>query len=282
MVPVKTMINRNNAVYKIMNRLRTPPPNARLSMLERCGSAALLELFGACLRTRPNKAEYDLLAAAWGRLFSEIYLSAEELIDDMQQEERRFSPDHETMLREFIRADCATGGSFVIEVIRNGGKIDRAALIMVADLEDLAGTGQNGQTAIQLLISACDKRARPALIRKAGRHLLSRVYDQRGLPYIFSIFSLCDIGMDDLDAIASVFPRDELKTIMSRSRTGKTALEVFLALTAAMKRYPSRERDAFMARNAFYAPAAKDTGKEKTERAVKVNIIAGPKKDQLR
>jgi hypothetical protein len=259
----------------MMKRLRTPPPIAHLSVLERCGSEELFGLFEASLKIRPTRAEYNLLAAAWGRLFSDIYLSAEELVDDMQQTERRFPSNHEQMLREFIRADCATGSSFVLEVIRNGGKIDRAALIMVADLEDLAGIGHNGQMALQLLIAACDKRTRPALIRRAGRHLLSRVYDQRGLPLVFTFFGLCDLGMEDLDAIASVFSRDELKTIMSRSRTGKTALDAFASAVAAMKRYPSRERDAIMARNAFYTPAAKDTEKEEAERPVKVSILSG-------
>jgi hypothetical protein len=264
-----------------MKRLRSLPPNAHLSMLEQCGSAELLGLFEACLRTRPGKAEYDLLAAAWGRIFSDIYLSAEELVDDMQQTERRFPSDREQQLREFIRADCATGGSFVLEVIRNGGKIDRAALIMIADLADLATIERNGQMAIQLLLSACDKSGRSVLIRRAGKHLLSRVYDQRGLPLVFSIFGLCDLCMEDLDAIASVFSRDELKTIMSRSRTGKTALDAFISAVAAMKRYPSRERDAFMVRNAFYTSAEKDAQKERAERPVKVNILSGvPAKDK--
>jgi len=38
-----------------------------------------------------------------------------------------------------------------------------------------------------------------------------------------------------------------------------------------------------MVRNAFYTPAAKDTGKEGAERPVKVNIITGaPEKDRAR
>jgi hypothetical protein len=265
----------------IMKRLRTPIPNAHLSKLENCGSAELLSIFATSLKTGPKKADARLLADAWGRLFSELFLSAEELVDEMQRGERRFRDDHERMLLEFVRADCAAGGSFVLEVIKNGGKIDRAALIMIADPENLAGIEHNGVMAIELLIGACDRKVRPALIKKAGKHLLSRVYDRRGLPLIFQIFGLCDLGMEDLDAIAAVFSPDELKNIMSHSRTGKTAFEVFNAVLASMKRYPSRERNATMVRNAFYIPAAQDAKKEGPAKPVKIQKISPvPEKDK--
>jgi hypothetical protein len=260
--------------------LRTPLPNAQLSRLERCGSQELLALFETCLKTGSKKSAYDLLPDAWGRLFSEIFLSAEELVDEMQQGKRRFSDDDERMLREFIKADCMSGGSFVIDVIKNGGKIDRAALIMIADLEDLTGIKYNGIMAIQLLIEACDKRVRPALIRRAGKQLLSQVYDQRGIPLIFIIFGLCDLCEEDLDAIASVFSRDELKNIMSRSRTGKNAFEVFMEVSALMKRYPQMNRNASLVRNAFYVPAAKDIRKEGSEKPVKIEKISSLQKDK--
>jgi hypothetical protein len=267
-------INTENKLVKTMKVLRTPLPNAHLSRLERCGSAELLGIFETCLKTGSKKSAYGPLADVWGRLFSEIFLSAEELVDEMQREERRFSDDHERMLREFIRADCMSGGSFVMDVIRNGGKIDRAALIMIADLEDLAGVENNGTMAIQQLIEACDKKVRPALIRRAGKHLLSQVYDRRGIPLIFPIFGLCDLGGEDLDAIASVFSRDELKNIMSRSRTGNNALDVFTSASASMKRYPEQERNASLVRNAFYISAAKDTRKEGPEKPVKIEKIS--------
>ncbi|WP_321508572.1 hypothetical protein [uncultured Methanoregula sp.] len=257
-----------------MKMLRTPLPHAHLSRLERCGSAELLALFNTCLKTGQKTTPYDLLPDAWSRLFSGIFLSAEELVDEMPREERRFSNDHERMLREFIKADCAGGGTFVIEVIKNGGKIDRAALIMIADLEDLAGIEHNGIMAIQLLVEACDKKVRPALIRKAGKRLLSQVYDHRGLPIIFSIFGLCDLTAEDLDAIDSVFSRDELKNVMSRNRTGNNALVVFMNLAASMKRYPRMERNALV-RNAFYIPAAKDTKKEECDKPVRIKKISG-------
>jgi hypothetical protein len=254
-----------------MKMLRTPLPNAHLSRLERYGSAELLGIFETCLRTGIKKTEYGLLSDAWGKLFSDIYLSAEELVDEMQRGERRLSDDKEGMLREFIRADCATGGVFVMKVITSGGKIDRAALIMIADLEDLAGLEVNGTTAIHLLIDACDKRVRPALIRRAGRRLLSQVYDRRGIPAIFSIFGLCDVGTGDLEALASVFSNDDLKKIMTRCRTGNTALDVYTHVAASLKRRPSLER------NAFYIPAARDTKDEDGNVTVKIERRAGPR-----
>lgn len=264
-----------------MKILRPPLPNAHLSKLESCGSKELLGIFETCLRTGSKKSPYGPLPDAWGRLFTEMYLSAEELVDEMERGERRISYDHERMLREFIKADCMSGGSFVIEVIKNGGKIDRAALIMIADLEDLAGIEYNGAIAIHLLGDACDKRVRPALIKRAGKRLLSLVYDRRGLPLVFSIFGLCDLCMDDLDAIASVFSRDELKNIMSKSRTGKNAYEVFLNVAASMKRYPSMERNETMVRNAFVIPAVKDAKKEGPEKPVKIEKISRlPVKDK--
>jgi hypothetical protein len=264
-----------------MKVLRTPLPHAHLERLESCGPEELCGLFEASLKSGPKKAGSPLLAAAWGHLFSGLYLSAEELVDSMQEGEGRLSGERERMLREFIKADARSGGSFVFEVIRNGGKTDRAALIMIADLKDLTGIEQNGIMAVQLLIDACDKRVRPALIHKAGKHLLSRVYDRRGLPLIFTIFSLCDLTTEDLDAIASVFSDEELRNIMSRSRTGNTAFDVFCSVSASMKRYPSRERTLSLVRNAFYIPAARDTKKDGPEKPVKIEKVQPvPKKNQ--
>jgi hypothetical protein len=256
-----------------MKVLRPPLPIAHLSKLERCGSAELLGIFETCLKTGSKKSVYGPLADVWGRLFSDIYLSAEELVDEMQRGERRLSNDHERMLQAFIRADCMSGGSFITDVIKNGGMIDRAALIMFANLEDLTEIEFNGMMAIQLLVQACDKRTRPALIKRAGKRLLSQVYDRRGIPLLFTIFGLCDLGVEDLDAIASVFSKEELRNTMSRSRTGKNALEVFMNLSAAMKRYPLRERNASMVRNAFHIPAAKDTETESVQKNVRVEKI---------
>jgi hypothetical protein len=132
--------------------------------------------------------------------------------------------------------------------------------------------------AIQMLIEACDKKARPALITRAGKRLL-QIYDQRGIPLIFIIFGLCDLCEKDLDAIASVFSNDELKNIMSRSRTGKNAFEVFMEVSALMKKYPAMNRNASLVRNAFYVPAAKDLQKEGSEKPIKFKKISGLQKN---
>jgi hypothetical protein len=250
-----------------MKILRTPQPNAHLAELENCDTDKLLWIFDTLLKTGTRRLDSGLLADAWDKLFSDVYLSAEELVDAMQRGEHRLGEDNEHMLHEFIKADCAVGGSFVMKVIKNGGKIDRAALIMIADLEDLASLVDNGMTALHTLVDACDRKVRPALIRKAGKELL-QIYDKRGIPLIFSIFSLCDLHRDDLDAIESVFSRDELKNIRSRSGTGNSALYVFNNMSASLKGRSAVER------NTFYRPAAKDTDMEKSNVPVKTQTLS--------
>jgi len=268
-------INLSSAMKKV---LRTPSPNAHLSKLERCGSAELLGIFETCLRTGSHKSPYGPLPEVWGRLFSELFLSPEELIDEMQRGEYRFSTDHERMLREFIRADCATGGSFIMKVIKTGGKMDRAALIMIADPEDLVGFEYDGKMALHHLMEICDKRVRPVLLRRAGKRL--QIFDRRDIPLIFSVFGLCDLGVDDLDAITSVFSDDELKNIMGRKRNGRTAFEVFTNVSTMIRRYNSWDRNEIMERNAFYIPAAKDMKKEEDEKPAHINIVSRlPKKN---
>lgn len=224
---------------------RTPIPNAAQSLLENFGTDQLLGLFASSGKTGSRLIDNSLLSDAWGTLFSELYLSAEELVDEMQRGEHRLDEENEGMLREFIRADCRSGGLFVLNVINKGGKIDRAALIMIADLDDFAGIEYNSTTAIHLLADTCDKWVRPALIRKAGQRLLSSVYDRRGIPVIFTIFSLGDICMSDLEALAKMFSKDDMKNIMCRSRTGKTALTVFAEIALSLKSHASLERHTF-------------------------------------
>jgi hypothetical protein len=233
---------------------RTPIPNADRSRLENCGSQELLRLFAYCLKTGFRAVDYSRLSDAWGTLFSGLYLSSEELVDEMQSKEHRLGDENERMLREFIREDCQNRGLFVLNVIKKGGNIDRAALIMIADLEDLAEIRHDGTTAIHLLADACDKGVRPALIQKAGKRLLSRLYDRRGIPVIFTIFALGDLSTSDLDALAKVFSKDELKNTMCRNRTGKNALTVFTEIAMSLKSHGSLERHMF-----FKVPAIKDT-----------------------
>jgi hypothetical protein len=226
-----------------------------MASLENCGAEQLLGLFESCLKAGWRRGDYGLLSDAWGHLFSGMYLSAEELVNEMQCGTHRLDEEKERILREFIRADCAGGGPFTLAVIRKGGNIDRAALIMIADSEDLAGIELKGTTAIHLLAGTCDRKARPALIRKAGKRLLSVLFDSRGIPAIFTIFSLGDVCMTDLDALAEVFTLDELRGVMSQNRSGRNALEVFTEISLLLKSRPSLERNTF-----FKTNARKDSG----------------------
>jgi hypothetical protein len=229
---------------------RTPIPNAKTASLENCGTEQLLGLFESCLKGGWRGVDYGLLSDAWGHLFSGMYLSAEELVNEMHAGKHRLDEEWERMLREFIKADCARGGAFTLSVIRKGGNIDRAALIMIADPEDIAGIELKGTTAIHLLAGTCDRKVRPALIRKAGNRLLSVLFDSRGIPAIFTIFSLGDVCISDLDALAEVFTPDELRGIMSQNRSGRNALEVFSEISMVLKSRPSLERNTFFKTNA--------------------------------
>ncbi|MDO9549798.1 MAG: hypothetical protein Q7J03_02380 [Methanoregula sp.] len=226
-------------------------------MMENLSSEQILTLFEACLKTGSNRNIYSQLPDAWGTLFSEMYLSAEDLVDEMKSGKHKIGEKKESMLREFIRADCASGGAFVKTVIKKGGKIDRAALIMIADLECFGGVEVNGTTAIHQLTDACDKGVRPALIEKAGNKLLSRVYDTRGLPVLFLLFGLTDISTYDLDAIAKVFSKEDLRKIMNSNRTGKDAFTVFTEVSNSLKCHAPRERNKF-----FVSHAVKSTNME--------------------
>jgi hypothetical protein len=226
-------------------------------MMENLSSDQILVLFEACLKNGSNRSIYSQLPDAWGTLFSEMYLSAEDLVDEMKSGKHKIGEKKESMLREFIRADCASGGAFVKTVIKNGGKIDRAALIMIADLECFAGLEFDGTTAIHQLTDACDKGVRPALIEKAGNKLLSRVYDTRGLPVLFLLLGLTDIGTYDLDAIAKVFSKEDLRRVMNRNRTGKDAFTVFTEVSNSLKCHAPGERNKF-----FVSHAVKSTNRE--------------------
>jgi hypothetical protein len=233
---------------------RTPIPNEDISRLENYGPEQLIGLFASYLRTGSRITDYGLLSDAWGMLFSGFYLSGEELIDEMQRDVHRLREKDEGLIREFIRKDCRNGGLFVLSVIKKGGNIDRAALIMIADLEDIAGIEYRGTTAIHLLADACDKGIRPVLIKRAGKKLLSEVYDRRGIPAIYTIFALGDLGMPDLNAIAAVFSKDDLAHVMCRNRTGKNALTVFSELALSLKSHASLDRHIF-----YKASPPKDT-----------------------
>jgi CheY-like chemotaxis protein len=206
-----------------------------MSRLEKCNTQQLLDTFESCQKTGSNKNEFGQLSDVWSTLFSQLYLSPDELLDDMQSGKHQLSEDNERLLREFITSDSAKGGSFVLNVINKGGVIDRYALIMIANPEDLAIINSDGKTALHLLIAACDKRARPVLIKKAGRELLSQVYDRNGIPALFSIFGLANLSANDLNTITQVFSKDDLKKVMAKNKMGKNALETFTEVSESMK-----------------------------------------------
>jgi CheY-like chemotaxis protein len=191
------------------------------------------------------KAEHGLLYEAWTTLFSKLYLTPEELIDGMESGQHRLGEENERILREFIKADCASRGIFVLTVIKKGGMMDRAALIMIADLADIAGFEHEKTTGLHMLVTACDKRVRPALIKKAGKKLLSSVFDYRDVPALFVVLGLSDLSVPDLDAIENVFSKEDLRQVMSRKRMGRNALEVFSEFSPGVRQYGARDRNVF-------------------------------------
>jgi hypothetical protein len=226
--------------------LRPPVPNIRISMLESCDTRQLLGMFGAYLVPGSRRAEYSQLPDVWGTIFSRLYLSPVELVEEMQAGEHRLGEENERMLRMFIKEDCAAGGAFVLAVIRKGGMIDRSALFLIADLADLAGVEYDGTTLLHLLMSACDRRVRPVLIARAGSRLLAGVYDSNDIPALFAIFGLGDLCTADLDAVAGIFTRDELRKIMCRNGRGRNALEVFTDASVMLEGKAGRDRNTFV------------------------------------
>ena len=202
------------------------------SSLESATPQQLLELFASSLNRGPKKPDFRTLTVAWGVLFSSLFLSTMEVQTEIQT---KISTENQAMLREVIKTDCARGGRFVFNVLKKGGQIDRSALIMIADLQDLAGIEQDGVPAIHLLTRACDKSIRPLLIGKAGKQLLSSIFDRDGLPVFFVILGMGNLSIYDIDAIEKVFSKDDLRRIMAQNRTGRNGLEAFAEISTRMR-----------------------------------------------
>ncbi len=237
--------------------LHSPVPSADRKNIEEYGPEQLLQIFASFLKTGAKTAAYRDLPDVWAALFLKLYLSVEDFLDCLTKGEQRLKKENIQMLREFIHADCTTGGVFTLDVIKAGGKVDRAALITIADLADIAAIGQKGTTGLHLLADACDRSIRPLFIVRAGRKLLSTVYDGRGMPVLFTILGLTDLCRDDLAIIAMVFTENNLADVMSRSRTGKTALDVFNEASLRLKCHEPGERNKF-----FVSHAVKTTNPE--------------------
>jgi hypothetical protein len=224
---------------------RISDPRSFSEQVEGLSTDQLFRLFEYFSKAPSAKVTSGDFAEAWGHLFSGVYLSAGGMVHGMQAGEHLLGKDRERVLREFIRADCRRGGAFVLEVICKGGNIDRAALIMIADFADLAIVEHKGTTALHLLAGACDRTVRPALIGQAGKKDLCGLYDARGVPVLFTILALNDLTLDDLNAIGKVFSRDDLRSVKTRNRAGRTGLEVYSEAMKRLKKHPSGERNAF-------------------------------------
>ena len=238
--------------------LRTPSSNLGRSMLENARTEDLFGMFETVLTTGTRMVPADQLAEAWGILFTRLFLSAEELIDEMAGSSQQIPDEKRRMLHDFIHDDCRRGGAFVLEVIQRGGNTDRAALMIIASPEDLAGVVWQGSTAIHMLAITCDKSIRPQLIRRAGKTILAGTYDGKGMPPIITILGIGDIRKNDLLAIKDVFTRDELKTIRNKSRTGRSAYDIYFELSNRLSHNAPLERNKFAVSH-----AVKDTRMEK-------------------
>jgi len=233
---------------------RLPTVADDMAALEDAPSDSLIRMFAYALSPGSRAVPVDQLAEAWGILFSRSYLSAEDLIQDMTgPAPHALSDETIRMLGEFVRTDCGHGGAFALETVRQGGNIDRAALIMIGDSQDLARVGFQGSTLLHLLADACEKHTRPALIRKAGK-TLAGTYDGRGIPVLITILSLSDIGKEDLIAIQDVFTENEMTEVRNMNGTGNSAWQIFTAVSGRLCHNPQQERNKFIV-----APAIHDT-----------------------
>ncbi|MHB8165029.1 MAG: response regulator [Methanoregula sp.] len=244
--------------------------------MEKYTPEQLLSIFESSLKTGSLKAEHGQLYEAWATLFNKLYLTPEELIDSMERGEHRLGKDNEKMLCEFVKADCASRGIFIMNVIKKGGMMDRAALVMIADLADIAGFEHERSTGLHMLVTACDKRVRPALIKKAGKVLLSTIYDYRDIPPLFVLLGLGDLSVPDLDAIENVFSKEDLRQVMTRKRMGRNALEVFSEFSPGVRQYGSKDRNVFN-----FNPAIKTTNMDEAANAqgnapVKLKGVSAP------
>ncbi len=246
--------------------LRTPSSNIDRAVLENASPEELLGMFESGLSSGSRVIAPDKLAEAWGVLFTGLYLSAEDLIDEMSDSGDGLSGEKRQMLREFIRDDCKRGGGFVLEVIQRGGKIDRAALVMVADAGNIASVNWQGTTALHMLAEAIDKGIRPVLIRRCGKDALSTTYDARGIPPLIAILSIGDLRKADLQAIKDVFQKDELRKVRNKNGTGRSAHDIYMEAAGRLSRNAPQERNKF-----GVSHAVKDT---RMERGLKKQLSA--------
>jgi len=237
--------------------LRMAMPHSSLSWIEKATPRQLIELFESTFADGPKRPDPGTLFMAWGALFSSLFLSSSDLQNDIDTISRE---DRELLCR-VIHDDCVRhGGRFVFTILRKGANLDRAALVVIANLNDLAAVSQDGEPAINLLIKTCDKSIRPLLIEKAGKRLLAGVCDRDGIPVLFTVFGLGDLSVYDIEAIDRVFSKEELKKVVPKTGLGRSAFDAYTEIATRLRESLAHQRKSFMNARAGAAAEA-GTGK---------------------
>jgi CheY-like chemotaxis protein len=223
--------------------LRMAMPQSSLSWIEKATPRQLIDLFGTSFADGPKRPDPGTLFMAWGALFSSLFLSSSDLQNDIDTISRE---DRELLCR-VIHEDCTRrGGKFVFTIIQKGANLDRAALVVIANLNDLATVTQDGEPAINLLIKTCDKSIRPLLIEKAGKRLLAGVCDRDGIPVLFTIFGLGDLSVYEIEAVEKIFTKEELKKIVPKTGLGRSALDAYTEIATRLRASLAHQRKSFM------------------------------------
>ncbi|HEX3000820.1 MAG TPA: response regulator [Methanoregula sp.] len=223
--------------------LRMAMPQSSLSWIEKATPRQLIELFGTSFSNSPKRPDPETLFMAWGTLFSGLFLSSSDLQNDIDT----ISREDRDLLGRVIHEDCTRcGGKFVFTILQKGANLDRAALVVIANLNDLAGATLDGEPAINLLLRTCDKSIRPCLIEKAGKRLLAGVYDREGVPVLFTILGLGDLSVYDIEAIERVFTKEELKKILPKTGLGRPAFDAYLEVATRIRESLAHQRKSFM------------------------------------
>jgi len=233
--------------------LRMAKPHSSLSWIEKATPRQLIELFGTSFSEGPKRPDPGTLFMGWGTLFSSLFLSSADLQNDIDTISRE---DRELLCR-VIHDDCTRrGGKFVFTIIQKGANLDRAALVVIANLDDLATVSQDGEPAIILLIKTCDKSIRPLLIEKAGKRLLAGVNDRNGIPALFTVFGLGDLSVYDIEAVEKVFTKEELKKIIPKTGLGRSAFDAYNEVATRIRQSLAQQRKSFMSARAGAAAEA--------------------------
>lgn len=233
--------------------IRIPMAHSSLSWIEKATPRQLIELFESSFADGQKRPDTETLFMAWGALFSSLFLSSSDLQDDIDT----ISREDREMLCRVIHEDCLKSGKFVFTIIKRGANLDRSALVMIANFNDLARVEQDGEPAILLLLKTCDKSIRPALIIKAGKTLLAGIYDRNGVPLIFTVFGLSDLNVYDIDAIDKVLTKEELKKIIPKTGLGRNALDAYTEIATRMRENLAHQRKSFMSARAGAAEPGK-------------------------